>query len=489
MRSVLYGFSTWAFPLVLSFVVTPIIIGSLGTADYGIYVLVLGFVGYSFNLNFVRAITKYVAEYKARGEDEKISDVISASVGINIPIGIAGALILVISAGWLVRDVLLIPEAARGKTVFALYLAAGILFCTMLGQMFNAVLQGLHRFDVFSRLFNINNGLLLGGNAVLAYSGYGLNILLAWNLLVLASMSLVGGFVARRLVPDFRLRVLGRNPELRRILAFSAGIIGYQLLSNGLVLFERGWLMRNLGPETVAYYVVPLTLGLQLHGFIASLMMVVFPLTSELSGDLPKLRKVYEKATKLALFLVLFIAASLFVQGRSFLALWLGREFSNASWLLLSIHTLTFSMVAIQVVTWQMNEGLGHTAYNFGVTAFSVLISIVLMVVLTAGFGETGVALGRLVGYGTVFCSVFLIERRVFGSIDFAYWFRTGGSLLAAASAAALAEYAVLSVFPQIWVALIGSTLIGFLAYAGVTLLTGMLSEEERTLLRGMAAR
>jgi O-antigen/teichoic acid export membrane protein len=415
--------------------------------------------------------------------------VISASVSINIPIGIAGTLILFGTAGWLVRDVLLIPEAAREKTVLALYLAAGILFCTMLSQMFNAVLQGLHRFDVFSRLFNINNGLLLGGNAVLAYSGYGLNVLLAWNLIVLTVMALVGAAVAKRLVPEFRLRVLGKNPELRKILMFSAGIIGYQLLSNGLLLFERGWLMRKLGPETVAYYVVPLTLGIQLHGFVASLMLVIFPLTSELGSDLKKLKRMYSKATKLSLLLVFFIAASIFVQGRVFLALWLGREFSDASWLLLSIHTATFSMLAVQVVAWQMNEGLGRTAYNFAVTAVSVSISAVLMVALTSGYAETGVAFGRLAGYAAIFASVFVIERRIFGSIDAGFWLRTAGTLLAASSVAALAEFAVLSALPANWAVLFVSTIAGFIAYGAIVYLLGLITEDEKILLRGLATR
>lgn len=489
LKSVLYGFSTWAFPLVLSFVVTPIVIGSLGTADYGIYVLILGFVGYSFNLNFVRAITKYVAEYKARGLGERTSDVVSASISINVPIAAVGAVILVISAEWLARDVLLVPEIDRAKTVLALYMAAGLLFCTMISQMFNGVLQGLHRFDVFSKLFNLNNGLLLAGNAVLALSGFGVIALLGWNLLVLGLMALVGGYVAKTLVPEFRLRVFGQNPELKRILTFSAGIIGYQILSNGLLLFERGWLMRRLGPETVAHYVVPLTLGIQLHAFVASLMLVLFPLSSELSGDLPKLRRVYGKATKLSLLLVCFIAPSIFVQGREFLALWLGQEFSESSWMLLSIHTATFSLLAIQVVTWQMNEGLGNTAFNFGVIAVCVSISMVLMVTLAPGLGDTGVALGRLAGFGVVFFSVFIVEKRIFGSVDLGFWLRTAGGLLAAGAAAAAFEYGILSLLPESWPVLVLSTVAGFAAYAAITLVSGVITDDEKVFLRGLAAR
>ena len=61
-------FSTWFLPLGLSFFATPIIVKALGDEDYGIYALVLGFIGYSFNFGIGRAITKYIAEYRASGE-------------------------------------------------------------------------------------------------------------------------------------------------------------------------------------------------------------------------------------------------------------------------------------------------------------------------------------------------------------------------------------------------------------------------------------
>ncbi len=61
-KNVFYGFLTWILPLGLSFVSTPLIVRTLGKKDYGIYTLVLGFVGYSFTFSIGRAITKYISE-------------------------------------------------------------------------------------------------------------------------------------------------------------------------------------------------------------------------------------------------------------------------------------------------------------------------------------------------------------------------------------------------------------------------------------------
>ena len=93
-RNVVYNFSTWLIPVVLSFYATRIIIQSLGESDYGIYALVLGFIGYSFNFSFGRAITKFTAEYRSSGENDKIKDVISATFFINLIVGIVGVAII-----------------------------------------------------------------------------------------------------------------------------------------------------------------------------------------------------------------------------------------------------------------------------------------------------------------------------------------------------------------------------------------------------------
>lgn len=488
-KSILYGFSTWLFPLVLSFIATPIIVGALGNEDYGIYVLVLGFIGYSFNLNFVRAVTKELAQSRSSGDDKRIGDVISASLMLNVPMGLLGMIVLVLAAEWLVTDVLLIAPADRVKTVYAFYLASGILFCTMLNQFVNAILQGLHRFDIFSRLFNLNTGLLLTGNAVLAWLGYGLNALLLWNLGVLASIVLLGGYICFTLLPSFRLNLGLSNPALRNILAFSAGIIGYQILSNGLLLFERGWLMRMLGPEDVTFYVVPLTLAIYIHGFIASLMLVMFPLTSELAGDREKLERLYAKATRMTVFLVFFILSSALVMGREFLFAWLGRAFADESTLLLSIHAVTFSIVAIQVVSWQMMEGLGRTTYNFAVFCVCLAISLSLMITLTEPYGGTGVAVARLAGFGSIFVSVFVVERLVFGSVKALFWLKTVSAFALAAGVSAFLEYGLLLALPDGWPALIIAGVSGLAVYAGLSLLTGGVTKDERGLVRELLAR
>src|SRR5688572_16652702 len=136
-RNVLFGFSTWILPLGLSFFATPILVRALGNEDYGIYALVLGFIAYSFNFGIGRAITKYIAEYRASGESEKIKDVISATFFLNIAVGLFGVAAICLMANWLVTDIFKIEPEAQSKTVYSFYIASGTIFFSMLIQVFN----------------------------------------------------------------------------------------------------------------------------------------------------------------------------------------------------------------------------------------------------------------------------------------------------------------------------------------------------------------
>src|SRR5436190_8175512 len=359
LRNIIYGALTWFLPLGLSLVATPVIVRSLGNNDYGIYALLLGFIGYSFAFALARAITKYIAEYRVSGQAEKIRDIISATFFLNVVVGAAGVLTVCLLAGWLVRDVFRIEPQEQQKTITALYIAGGIIFLTMLGQFFSAVLQGIHRFDVYSKIFAANNVLLVGGNLVLAWLGYGLLPLLWWNFVVLLLSCAVYAMAARQLLPEFGIGFTFSRSTLGLVMRYSGAIVVYQILANSVLLFERGWITHKLGSESLTYYVVPMSLGILLHGFVSSLILVIFPLASELHAERDKLLRLYTKATKVITLLVVFIVATAAVHSSRFLALWMGPAFAERSSELLVIHMVCFGVIAIMAISFQLTEGLG----------------------------------------------------------------------------------------------------------------------------------
>jgi O-antigen/teichoic acid export membrane protein len=488
-KNVLWGFSTWILPVGLSFFATKIIVKSLGDQDYGIYALVLGFVGYSFNFSFGRAITKYIAEFRAKSENEKIPDLISSALFINLAVGLFSVSLICFFANWLVIHVLDIDAESQSKTVTALYIASAIIFFTMLNQIFNSVLQGIHRFDVYSKIFNLNNLGLLSGNLVLALLGYKLLSLFIWNLSVTCLTCVIFAISAKRFLPEFKLNFKFQPEMLKLIVKYSYGIIGYQILSNFLVLFERGWIFRKLGAENLTYYVVPMTLAIYIHAFISSLILVIFPLASELKNDKEKLLRLYTKATKIVVLLVVFLGTTIITESRFFLTLWMGAEFADKTWMLLVIHTITYSLVAILAVSWQMTEGLGYPNYNFLLFLVCLVISVSLMIALTPGFGNLGIATGRMTGYAVIFLSIFYIERWFFNKIQVEFWFKVLLILVISGVAAAFIERFIIRHFELSWLVLFGATGSGAVVYFLLVWAMGFVSEDERLLIKRLLSR
>lgn len=485
-RNVLYGLSTWVLPLILSFVSTPIILRSLGDKEYGIYALVLGFIAYSFNLNFSRAITKYIAEYRISGETEKIRDIISATLFINLSVGIVVIIMIFVAGNYLVADVFQIDAEAQNKTVTALYIASLTLFFLMLNQVFNSILQGIHRFDTFSKITNFNSAAVISGNIFLALNGYGLVILLGWNLLITFISCLLFIFSARRHLPEFGINLKVSAAAVKVVLRFSAGVIGYQILANLFVLFERGWITGKLGAENLTYYVVPMSLAIYIHSFISSIVAVVFPLASELRDDREKLLRLYCKATKVVCFLIIFIEASVLVHSRDFLTLWMGAEFAEKTYLILILHTATFSFLAIQTIAWQMTEGLGYPQFNTLIYTGCLLINAVLIFISTSGYGSVGIASSRLIGFSLMFFTLFYVEKWFFGGIQFKFWFKLIFLLGTAALLSIIFQELVTNYFSLSWISLLTSVVGGGVIYCLTLLFSGYLSADEKAMMKSL---
>lgn len=488
-RNVLYGFSTWFLPLGLSFFATPIIVKNLGNEDYGIYALVLGVISYTFNVNFGRAVTKYIAEYRAAGANEKIREVVTASLLINLTFGVVAVLTICFSARWLANDVFQIAPDDQTKAVVALSIAALTIFSLMLNQVFSAILQGIYRFDVYSKIFNFNNVATLTGNLILAYQGFGLTHLLGWNLAVNCVAGALFVAAAKRLLPEFGFGLRVQTGSLKMVFGYSAGIIGYQILANILSLFERGWITRQLGAENLTFYVVPMQLSFYIHGFVGSIILIVFPLASELQNEPEKLLRLYHKASKIVCFFVFFLATLLIVESRLFLSLWMGADFGEKTYFLLIIHTVTFSLVAIQAVSWQMTEGLGYPSYNTFIFVICLIINVLTLTIFTSEYGIYAAAFGRLLGFGAMFFSIFYVERWFFKSVQIGFWLNVAGRLGAAALISGLAQSLVIVNFGTGWLTFLAAATLGGIVYCLVLLVLRFITAEERLFIKNLLRR
>lgn len=479
IRNIAFGALTWVGPMALSLIATPFIVRALGLEGYGIYALVLGIISYSFNFGVGRAATKYVAEYQGTEDRAKIGPIISSSLVVSLGLGVFAILVIGLLAPWLVISVLGIGPKFQETATTALYIAAGVIVVTLLNQLFGSILQGLHRFDVYSKLFNLTNFAVVIGSLALALAGFGLTALLAWNLGVLAVSVVLNGIASKRLLSDVSMFSGLDRFSLKKVLYYTSGVVGYQLLGNVLLLFERGYITRALGSDQLTYYVVAMAIGLYLHGFSTSLLLAIAPVASEQTRDTERLKKLYVRSTKLIGLIVVFVTAVLLVSGGKFLTLWMGPEFAQEATLILKFHTITFSLLSVAGVAWFMREGLGVPKHNLIVSAICFVVTMSLML-STTQFGNLGMAISRLVGFSVMFLSIFEFERWLFGRVDLTFWLHNSLRLLGAAVPASLLIFILLQVLPLGWPAYIVAVACSGIVYCGILWFSGYADPSER---------
>jgi O-antigen/teichoic acid export membrane protein len=477
-RNVFYGVASWLLPIVPTLVATPTVISKLGNEQYGVLIIFLGFISYFFTTAIGKVAAKYAAEFLSTGEEQSVSPVISATLIVSTAAALVSTLAAAASAGFIVDEVLKIDGGLRDDAIVGVYLASATVLTTAAAQTFLLLLQALHRFDRYFLLANFTSVSFSVGGLALAWMGYGFLQILLWNLVTWILAGGIAALFVKRALPGFAFTFRIPKTIWLLVVRYAAGIVGYQLFGSVLLLFERGWIMRNLGAEALAFYVVPMLLAMYVHAFTASMVVSIFPTLNELLSEPEKLRTLYRHSTKLVLWLVVFAIITAAVCGSTFLAVWLNKDarYSEISSGPLVIHTITFSILALNTIAWHIAEGFRASSLNAYATLGWMVIGIVAIVFLGPRWSIEGVAIARLLGVLPFLPMILLIERRFLGGVEWRFWASSLAQLAIAATAASIIETLVIRSIGTGWFAFLVAVMAGALAYALGSLLSQYVS-------------
>jgi O-antigen/teichoic acid export membrane protein len=126
-RNVALNVAGSAAPIALAFFSIPVLLRGFGEARFGVLGVAWALIGYFslFDLGMGRALTQLVSQALGRDSNDEIPSLVWTALWLLVPLGIAGALAVALTAPWLVREVLRIPpelqaESARAFQIFAL---------------------------------------------------------------------------------------------------------------------------------------------------------------------------------------------------------------------------------------------------------------------------------------------------------------------------------------------------------------------------------
>ncbi len=395
ITGVIWNFLGQIWMLALAFFATPFIVRSLSVSLYGIYGLVSVIIGYfSFlQLGLGNASIKYISQYLASGEEEKIRKVFWSCLFSYLFLGLFGIVIISSLSGVMVQKFLRIPEEFKPLAISVLRLGSwGFLVSMLLGSVSSA-LAAAGRFDLLNRTGILLGTLQIASVVALLKLGFSLKAIVVSNVAV-QSIGVYMYWAQAKMILPFLSRPCWSAKTLLGLLKFGGFVTVSTIINPILLNIEKLFLTSLQSIYNLTYYLIPFSLVDRLSMIRSSVSSVLFPAFSYFQqSDKDKIsRDLHYRSTLFILLLYTFVIAMIACFARPFFALWIGADFAERSTrilIILGFAGFVNSMAGPSIVALQGMEK-PHIPALFHVIelAFYVPLSFLLI----RRYGGTGAA-------------------------------------------------------------------------------------------------
>ena len=321
---------------VVGLLLTPFIIRSLGTAEYGLYTMIGALVGYlsvlDFGLN--NTIIRFVAKYKSENDKEAEENFLAHSyivyAFISLAIIVAGVF-LYQNLDNFYTDTLTPDQIAKAKLMFLILIFN--LSIGLPGGALTGICSGYEEFIV-PKIVNISRYILRSVLvlAVLLYGGDSIGLVILDTTMNLLIIGVNAYIVFKRLHVKIKLHKF-EKALLKTMLGFSIWIFVFALVHQ--LRWQFGQLVLGLYYSTaiVAVYAVGSTLGNYYGAFSSAISSVFLPRAIQMTVNNPSkesLTNMFIKISRIILIILLYILGAFILIGQDFVYYWVGGEFNEA---------------------------------------------------------------------------------------------------------------------------------------------------------------
>lgn len=400
-----------AIPALVMLGTVPLVVAGLGEAGYGVYALVTAIVGYFavIDINVTAGSVKYIAEFSARRDEDKIFQTMSFGLAVYTVIGLLGALGLFLGAGWFVTGVFAVPARLAPEATATLQLAALGFLAGQVQSYLNSVPQSLMRYDISARLEMVFGTLVPLATVGVLVLGHGLFEIVLLRVVAGSIHCAILWRAIRRLLPRARWRWPGARLRAE-LLGFSAYSFLSRLATLSYAHADKLVIGALVGVTGLAYFTVAATLATRVLGLSFRLSGVFFPAASALaaSGELVRLDRIYLKATRYVVYLNAAILVLVAVFAHQLLGYWMNPDFARNGALVLAVMALSQFVDSLTSLPSLVNDGMGHPRVSGLFAVARALAGLGIVYAGVAGWGIDGAAWGHLLA-SLVFTGAFLL--------------------------------------------------------------------------------
>ena len=396
--------SSWAVLAVntlVSFFVAPLVVNSLGSVYLRCLGLLNQFTGYLYLFDFgVReSVVKYVAQYHASGERDKLESTVRAAISVYAIVslavfGIIGGMVLALPY------VFNIPADVVPTARIAAFVTGATIAQSFLTNVFVGVLMGLQRFYLVSQANIYNAVLRLVGTYLLLTNGYGL---VGLSVLQLAlSLFTAACLVQFCLVylPDVPLRPSRPvRAEVTRLLNYGKYVLMANIGDKIVFATDAMVIAMFLPIAALTPYAIAGTLIHNMRSVVKAMAVVFNPLTSSLraGGRETALPQVLHAGAKGAMVIGLPICIGFITLGERFVSLWIGEVHAPMAGRVLTALSIGYIVGLPYYTISGILYGLAAHRTVAILRVVEGIANLALSVVLVNTIGLVGVALGTAI--------------------------------------------------------------------------------------------
>jgi O-antigen/teichoic acid export membrane protein len=382
--------------LLIGFLLTPYILNKIGVEMFGLWVLILAVTSYFgvADLGFGTSFVKFVAEYNAKNEPEKINGVLTTGLLIY---GALGVVILVVA--WPVREPLLrlvgVSDRLLVDAPFVLGVTILVWVVGNLVRVYRSIIEGLQRMEVSSGIMLVVGLFYAVGTVVFLESGWGVRGLALNQLLGMAVEGVLTVYFARRIQPGLRLESRHIRDQWRPLFRFGLNLQVSRLAILVNSQFDKLLINAVIGTAQVTSYDLGARLSNVARAFPAMLLHALYPAASELDARqaADDIYHLFTRASKYVALVALFLLAGVAAMSGPVMQLWVGPGYEISAHVaaILALGAL-FNAVAGPVSP--LVQGIGKPSVQRNAELLSLTLNVVLSVGLIVPFGLLGAAAG-----------------------------------------------------------------------------------------------
>jgi len=418
IKNTFYYFISQISGFIIPLFLTPFIIAKIGGVQYGVYVLVLGFLGTFglFDLSISSSFIKFISEYYNKNDFSELNKVINTGFGFYLLFSV-----IICIFGFIFNHSLLslinIPDELKSVSSYALNISFIIFFVSNGFNIFTSVLISMQKMYIPSLLNTFTGILNLILIVVFLSFGFQLISMLYSQLITSVLSASITVYYAKKYLPELKFRFnlftgatfsklgkFGIQMQVSKLATFASEkydelLLGFFSVLNNVTFFNIGSRVTKLGRFIPSQFIVQIA-----------------PIAAEFNGkqEKQKLELLFEDATKYLVLISLPVLTFIFVFADLIVFSWMGKGYEISSYLIrilvagqlinLCISAPGNSIIPnIGIPKYQMHEGLIYLGIN-----------LILSFLLIKFYGIVGAAYGSTIS--TVFSSsyVFIVSSRYF---------------------------------------------------------------------------